>query len=105
MKSVFDYFIDLYKQNKQIVLLTWCYSIIAIVFVMIAGLIALINQPLGVAILIVPLVAIIALCMNIVFWALIHLALDTKEKAALKKQVKTEEKASKKTSKKPAKKS
>ena len=78
MKSVFDYFIDLYKQNKQIVLLTWCYSIIAIVFVMIAGLIALINQPLGVAILIVPLVAVIALCMNIVFWALIHLAISEK---------------------------
>lgn len=105
MKSVFDYFISLYKENRQIVLLTWCYSVIAIVFVVLSGLIALLNQPLGVGMLIIPLVAIIALSMNIVFWALIHLALDTKEKAALKKQVKTEEKTSKKTSKKPAKKS
>ena len=78
MKSVFDYFISLYKQNKQIVLLTWCYSVIAIIFVVIAGIIALINQPLGVAILAIPLVAVIALSMNVVFWALIHLAISEK---------------------------
>ena len=80
MKSVFDYFVELYKENKQIVLLTWCYSIIAIIFVIIAGLIALINQPLGVSLLIIPLVSIIALAMNVVFWALIHLAIDSKSK-------------------------
>ena len=80
MKSVFDYFVELYKGNKQIVLLTWCYSIIAIIFVIIAGLIALINQPLGVSLLIIPLVSIIALAMNVVFWALIHLAIDSKSK-------------------------
>ena len=92
MKSVFDYFIDLYKENKQIVLLTWCYSAIAILFVIISGLIALINQPLGVSILIIPLVAVIALAMNVVFWALIHLAIDSKSK---KKPVKPTSKTKK----------
>ncbi len=85
MKSVLDYFIDLYKDNKQIVLLSWCYSLIAIVFVVISGIIALINQPLGVSILIVPLVSVIALSMNVVFWALIHLAIDNKSKKETKK--------------------
>lgn len=80
MKSVIDYFIELYKENRQITLLTWCYSALTIIFVVIAGLIALLNQPLGVGVLIVPLVCVVALCMNIVFWALIHLAVDTKAK-------------------------
>ena len=85
MKSVLNYFVDLYKRNKQITLLTWCYSVIAVVFLLVAGMIALINQPLGVAILIVPLIAIIALCMNIVFWALIHLAISEKSKQKTEK--------------------
>ncbi len=80
MKSVIDYFVELYKENRQITLLTWCYSALTIIFVMIAGLIALLNQPLGVGVLVVPLVCVVALCMNIVFWALIHLAIDTKSK-------------------------
>ena len=80
-----NYFVDLYKRDKQITLLTWCYSVIAVVFLLVAGMIALINQPLGVAILIVPLIAIIALCMNIVFWALIHLAISEKSKQKTEK--------------------
>ena len=109
MKSVIDYFIDLYKENRQITLLSWCYSALTIVFVMIAGLIALLNQPLGVGVLIVPLVCVVALCMNIVFWALIHLAIDTKsrndeKKKSAKKTTKTKKTAKTKKSTKSTKK-
>jgi phosphotransferase system glucose/maltose/N-acetylglucosamine-specific IIC component len=96
---VIDYFIDLYKENRQITLLSWCYSALTIVFVMIAGLIALLNQPLGVGVLIVPLVCVVALCMNIVFWALIHLAIDTKSKNDEKKKSAKKATKTKKTAK------
>ena len=95
MKSVFDYFIGLYKENRQITLLTWCYSVTAIVFVILAGIIALVNQPLGVGVLIVPLVSVVALCMNVVFWALIHLAVDTFTKKNKKTKKSTSKTASK----------
>ena len=58
-------------------LLSWVYGIIAVVFVFVAGIFALINQSVGVAILIVPLIAICALSANIVVWALVHLMLDS----------------------------
>jgi Kef-type K+ transport system membrane component KefB len=76
MKSVLSYFSNLYKDKGQIILLSWCYSAIAIVFVVIAGFCALVNQSFGVAMLIIPLIAVVALCMNIVMWSLIRFALD-----------------------------
>ena len=76
MKSVLNYFFNLYRDKAQIILLSWCYSAIAIIFVIIAGFCALINQSFGVAMLIIPLVAVTALCMNVVMWALIRFLLD-----------------------------
>ena len=60
MKTVFDYLMKLYRERKQITLLSWFYGTVAVVFVFFAGLCALVNQSFGVAILIVPLVAMVA---------------------------------------------
>ena len=91
--SILKYFLNLYRERKQITLLSWAYSAFAIIFVFIAGIFALINQNLGLSMLIIPLVAIIALIGNIVVWALIKLALDTaNEKAGVEdNSSKTEE--------------
>lgn len=78
--NILRYFIGLYRKNRQLVLLSWVYGILAVVFVFIAGIFALINQSVGVAILIVPLIAICALSANVVAWALIHLMLDSTAK-------------------------
>lgn len=74
--NILRYFINLYRKNRQLTLISWVYGIIAVVFVFVAGIFALINQSVGVAILIVPLVAICALSANVVVWALVHLMLD-----------------------------
>lgn len=71
--SVRDYFQKLYKERKELALLEWTYLAIVIVSVVVAGIFALINQALGVSILIVPLVSFIAMSMNVVAWALIRL--------------------------------
>lgn len=71
MKRFKDYFFSLYRDKQQVVLLTWIYSAIALIFVVIATLVYLANQPAGAALLIVPLVAIASLCMNVVFYTLV----------------------------------
>ena len=76
MKTVFDYLMKLYRERKQITLLCWFYGTVAVVFVFFAGLCALVNQSFGVAILIVPLVAMVALCANVTVWALVKLGIS-----------------------------
>ena len=83
--AILKYFLNLYRERKQITLLSWVYAALAIVFVFISGIFALINQSLGISMLIIPAIAIIALVGNIVVWALIKLGLDAaSEKAGIK---------------------
>ncbi len=77
MNSVWEYFTKLYREKSQVTLLTWAYGIISVVVVLTAGLIALINQSVGVAVLIIPLISISALCANIFVWALVRFIIDT----------------------------
>lgn len=97
--SILRYFIDLYRKNRQLALLSIVYGLIAIVFVFIAGIFALINQSVGIAILIVPLIAISALCANVVAWALIHLAFDGIAKKLDELEKKQEKSQARKSSK------
>ena len=43
MKTVFDYLMKLYRERKQITLLSWFYGTVAVVFVFFAGLCALVK--------------------------------------------------------------
>lgn len=92
-----NYFMNLYKGRKQVILLSWAYLALAAATVLIAGICALVNQSVGVAMLILPLVAIIALCMNVVAWSFVRFIIDVitirvKEKEAQEKAVKKEQK-------------
>lgn len=75
--NLFKHFTKLYEERRELALLQWTYFVMAILSVLIAGIFALINQSLGVSILIVPLVAFVAMSMNIVAWALVKLAAET----------------------------
>ena len=68
--------IKLYKEHRELAILEWFYLFIAIAGVFVAGILALFNQAAGVAILIVPLIAIIAFAMNMICWAVIRLAIE-----------------------------
>lgn len=85
--AILKYFLNLYRGRKQITLLSWVYAALAIVFIFISGIFALIDQNLGISMLIIPAIAIIALVGNIVVWALVKLGLDTaSEKAGIKEE-------------------
>jgi len=75
--NILEYFAKLYQEKRELALLEWTYLVMVIVSVLIAGLFALFDQSIGVGMLIVPMVASIAMSMNVVAWALIKLAADT----------------------------
>lgn len=68
--------IKLYKNHRELTLLEMTYFIMMILAFMVAGIVALFSQSLGVSILVVPLVCLIAGVMNLVAWSLVKLALD-----------------------------
>ena len=68
--------IKLYKDHRVLVLLDLAYLVLSILSFMVAGIVALFNQSLGISILIVPLTALVACVMNIVAWALVKLVMD-----------------------------
>ena len=81
----------MYREKRQIGLLTWTYASVAVIVFVIAGVVALINQSAGVALLIVPLIAIVAMLANVIVWALIRCIIESheqneKSKARIEKQ-------------------
>ena len=99
MESIWEKFTKMYREKRQVTLLSWAYAIISIAVVIVAGLIALINQSIGVAILIVPLIAVAAMCANVFVWSLIRFILDTHEQNE-KAKARAMKRNSKKTTKK-----
>ena len=99
MDSIWDKFTKMYREKRQVSLLTWTYVVISVVVIIVAGLIALINQSVGVAVLIIPLVAIAAMCANIMVWSLIRFILETHEQKA-KAKARSEKQTNKKIAKK-----
>lgn len=98
MMNFLDKMLDIYHKKGQVALLSYTYSAIALVSVVFAGFCALVNQSFGVAVLIVPLVSIIALCMNVVVWALVRFGIQSYEEK--KKQIETDKKVAERLAKK-----
>lgn len=98
MMNFLDKMLDIYHKKGQIALMSYTYGVIALVSVVFAGFCALVNQSFGVAVLIIPLVSIIALCMNVVVWSLVRFALQSYEDK--KQQIEADKKAAERLSKK-----
>lgn len=97
-KSFGKKFVELYKSEKKLELLQYSYIAIFALVTVIAGLIALINQSVGVAFLIVPLISLVTFSMNLIAWSIVKTAVEHFFPEVLKK---SEDKAkTKKTTKK-----
>ena len=79
-------FTNLYKENRQIALLSAVYGTVATVSLLIAGLFAIIDQEIGRKILIVPQLSLIALVGNLVAWSIIHTLFDSINEAKKRKK-------------------
>jgi hypothetical protein len=87
------------EDKREFKLLQMVYLALGVISVIVCGLVGLFNQSLGVGMLIFPLIVIVAMCMNVVTWALVKLGADTMVDLASKKEIKKlaeEKKSSKK---------
>ena len=75
-KSFEKKFIELYKSGKKVELLQHAYVVIFIAVTLVAGLIALIKQAVGVSFLIIPLICLITFSMNLVTWSIVKTAIE-----------------------------
>ena len=69
--------IKLYEERRELTLLEIAYFALTIISFVVAGIVALFNQALGVSILVVPLFALIAGVVNIIAWSLVKLLVET----------------------------
>ena len=83
--KLLQYLKQLYKEQRELTILEVTYLIIAVLSFLVAAVIALLNQSLGVALLIIPFVSFLALSANIIVWALVRILLDESTKNDHKK--------------------
>ena len=83
--KLLQYLKQLYKEQRELTVLEVTYLIIAVLSFLVAAVIALLNQSLGVALLIIPFVSFLALSANIIVWALVRMLLDESTKNDHKK--------------------
>jgi len=110
-KSVSNWFLNIVENNGPLTVLQVVYGVVGLAFLVIAGLVGILNHPLGGGLLIVPLVCFVALGMNVIVWALIRLLVDVlaaskmREIARAEAERKEVAKKARTTKKKPSKKS
>ena len=90
--ELFNHFLNLYKNKKQIAVLSYVYLYVALFFVLIAGICALVNQQFGVKMLVVSVVALGTFCVNIVTWALVCFVIDAITERAKEKEAEDKKK-------------
>lgn len=71
-----NYIVKLYREGRELALLEIAYFAITVFAFVVAAIVALFSQSLGVSILVVPLVSLIAGVMNIVAWSLVKLFVE-----------------------------
>lgn len=91
---------ELFKAEKKLELLQYAYAIIFVLVTLIAGLIALVKQSVGVSFLIIPLICLISFSMNLVTWSIVKTAIEHFYPEISKKEEKKDEKESKSKAKK-----
>ena len=74
--SLLSYLKQLYKEKRELTILEITYLVITGISFLVAAVIALLNQALGVAMLIIPFVAFLAFSANLIVWALVKMLLE-----------------------------
>lgn len=71
-----SYMRRLYQEKRELTILEITYAILTVITFLVAAVIALLNQSLGVALLIIPFVSFLALSANIIVWALVKMFIE-----------------------------
>lgn len=74
--KIIDYLTRLYQQKRELIILEFSYALVALVTFLVSAVIALLNQPLGISLLIVPLISLLALVVNFIIWASVRILIE-----------------------------
>ena len=74
--SLLSFIKQLYKEKRELTILEITYLIIAGISFLVSAVIALLNQALGVGLLIIPFIAFLAFSANLIVWALVKMLLE-----------------------------
>lgn len=74
--KIIDYLRRLYQQKRELMILEFSYALVALVTFLVSAVIALLNQPLGISLLIVPLTSLLALVVNFIIWASVRVLIE-----------------------------
>lgn len=74
--KIIDYLRRLYQQKRELMILEFSYALFALVTFLVSAVIALLNQPLGISLLIVPLTSLLALVVNFIIWASVRVLIE-----------------------------
>ena len=78
-----NYLQKLYLERRELSILELAYLIISLASFIIAAVIALLNQSLGVALLIIPFISFLAFSANIIVWSLIKMFIEELNKGGM----------------------
>ncbi len=95
--SLLSYLKQLYKEKRELTILEITYLVIAGVSFLVAAVIALLNQSLGVGLLIIPFIAFLAFSANLIVWALVKMLVEESikgQKQDIKRDLKIEDMSS-----------
>lgn len=96
-----SYFAELLCERREVTILGWFYGAIAVLVVILSGFTALLNRPVGAAMLIIPFVILVAFSLNLFAWGFVKFFIERlhPELRAGAKQAKKSDKAKKTTKK------
>ena len=75
-----NYLQKLYLERRELSILELAYLVISLFSFVVAAIIALLNQSLGVALLIIPCISCLAFSANIIVWSLIKMFIEELDK-------------------------
>lgn len=85
--KIIKYFNELYSQKNQLNLLNWAYWVIISVSIVLAAILAIFNQSLGAALLIIPILCLASICLNMFVWRIIESIAKKKTKSKIYKSI------------------
>lgn len=95
--KIIDYLRRLYQQKRELMILEFSYALVALVTFLVSAVIALLNQPLGISLLIVPLTSLLALVVNFIIWASVRVLIEEATRSQTASEVKKLGRKSKKS--------
>ena len=81
--QIVEHFDKMYRDKEQLSLLSWTYWVLTSIGLILSGIAAIFNQSLGAALLVIPIICLVAVCLNMFTWGIIASVAQKKRNSRL----------------------